>query len=97
MARFPVSTCRFRGPAFVLLRSGNDEEVAMQYVMLIYQGDALERQFDLAQLGRNGCGEDLQKDHSGWRRVKKRRLGVHRRRRRSLVVALAVAVVEPIR
>jgi hypothetical protein len=28
----------------------------MQYVMLIYQGDALERQFDLAQLGRNGCG-----------------------------------------
>jgi hypothetical protein len=45
-----VSTCRFLDSPFVLLRPiWNAEEVAMKYVMLIYQGDALERQAALPE------------------------------------------------
>jgi hypothetical protein len=61
-AKFPVSTCRFHGPAFVLLRAdpARTEEAAMQYVMLIYQGDALERQAALPEEERKRVYADYQ-------------------------------------
>src|SRR5215469_7021469 len=50
-SRFPVSGCRFPGVSFVSLRDhpGSDEEQAMKYVVLIYQGNALERQAALTE------------------------------------------------
>jgi hypothetical protein len=50
-ARFPVSTCRFRGSPFVLLRDHlvATRREAMKYVVLIYQGTALERQAALPE------------------------------------------------
>jgi hypothetical protein len=62
-ARSSVSTCRFRGPSFVLLRDpsgGRDEEDAMKYVMLIYQGDAQERQAELPEEEQKQVSADYQ-------------------------------------
>jgi hypothetical protein len=56
-----VPSCRFRGPPFVLPRDYlTDEEEAMKYVMLIYQGDALERQAALSEDERKQVGADYQ-------------------------------------
>src|SRR5436309_15480540 len=44
-ARFPVSTCRFVGRRSSYSdRSVKDDEAAMRYVMLIYQGVAPQRE-----------------------------------------------------
>ena len=49
--KISASTCRFRDSPFVLLRdqSGGNEEEAMKYVVLIYQGTALEGQAALPE------------------------------------------------
>src|SRR5437762_3638120 len=48
---FPQSTCPFPGSLFVLFApmQVNHEEEAMKYIMLIYQGTALERQAALPE------------------------------------------------
>jgi hypothetical protein len=49
--KISVPSCRFPGSSFVSLRDYlvGDEEEAMKYIMLIYQGTALERQAALPE------------------------------------------------
>src|SRR5215470_1517714 len=59
---FPVPSCRFPGSSFVLVRDYlvGDEEEAMKYVMLIYQGTALERQAALPEEEQKQVNADYQ-------------------------------------
>jgi hypothetical protein len=57
----PCVEVRYHGSPFVLLRPiRHREEVAMKYVMLIYQGDALERQAALPEAEQKQVCADYQ-------------------------------------